>query len=283
MLKIASATINPAARGVLNTLQAKVNSKSTYSEQVTYAKKQWDSKTSSQVKRAAFKHIRETLSALCIGPVRCAYCEDSLAEQIEHIRPKDFFPDICFDFDNYLYACGPCNRPKSNRYGRVVGNEVEEDVRRRNDPVLPPPTGPTALIDPRFEDPLSFFDLDLGGTMPDGTPVDATFQIFTRDGISLADAARSEFTIDVLKLNRDVLCEARRNAFGGFRSRLRDYVQQKLGGAPEIALARLRDDLMYTPHLTVFFEMRRQRQYHPDLDVLFEDAPEALNWPLTPL
>ena len=128
---------------------------------------------------------------MCIGPIRCAYCEDSLAEQIEHIRPKDFFPGICFDFDNYLYACGPCNRPKSNRYGTVVGNVVEEVIRRRGDAVVPPPAGPTALIDPRFEDPLDFFDLDMGGTAPDGTVIAPTFQILTRDDIVPNAAARA--------------------------------------------------------------------------------------------
>jgi hypothetical protein len=33
-----------------------------------------------------------------------------------------------------------------------------------------------------------------------------------------------------------------------------------------------------TPHLTVFVEMQRQRNWLPDIDELFRLAPEAAEW-----
>ena len=44
------------------------------------------------------------------------YCEDSVGDEVEHHRPKNLYPDHTFLWDNYLYACGPCNGPKNNRF-----------------------------------------------------------------------------------------------------------------------------------------------------------------------
>lgn len=36
-----------------------------------------------------FADVRRVLDEMCSGPRRCGYCEDSCADEIEHIRPKD--------------------------------------------------------------------------------------------------------------------------------------------------------------------------------------------------
>ena len=184
------------------------------------AKSEWDTKLSSNTKKVAFKTVRETLAKMCVGSVRCAYCEDSLADEVEHIRPKNLFPEYTFVWDNYLFACGPCNGPKSNRYGVVNGTVVEEFIRNRNDDVVPPGAGVSGLIDPRTEDPFAFLEMDLGGVTPDGTRIEGTFEILPLDGLLGADFARAEFTINVLGLNREVIRAARKNAFGGFWARI---------------------------------------------------------------
>ncbi|MFK3690808.1 hypothetical protein ACI2J4_11045 [Agrobacterium tumefaciens] len=281
MLQIAERDLPATASGVLARLQTLVDAGPGYPDRVALAKKQWDDKTGTNAKAAAFQSVRSTLDKMCVGPRRCAYCEDSLADEIEHILPKDLFPQNAFRWSNYLYACGPCNGPKSNRYGVVNGHAVSEFKRKKGESIVPPPAGPTGCIDPRQEDPTLYLELDLGGTTPDGTVLEGTFNFLGIDTLGPADLARAEFTIDVLTLNREIMRVARKSAYTGFRARLREYVEEKESGAGAKKLTELRDGVLDDRHLTVFSEMRRQRQFLPDIRSLFERAPEAIDWPVT--
>ena len=278
MLAVGQRVLPATAAAVLADLQAVVNAGADYSARVGAAKVQWDQKGSTQAKAAAFRIIRATLAEMCVGPVRCAYCEDSLADEVEHILPKTLFPERTFDWHNYLYACGPCNGPKSNRYGVLTGVEIVEVVQRRGVPVVPPPPGVSGFIDPRTEDPLLFFELDMGGVTPRGDLIEGTFELLPASGLPDAVAARAKFTSNVLGLNREVIRVARANAFGGFRTRLREYAECKEAGDLAADLARRERDLLSTPHLTVFAEMQRQRALLPEINDLFKRVPEALAW-----
>lgn len=280
MLAIGQRTLTVATTTILAELQAVVDAFVDYPARVKAAKAQWDQKGSTHVKAATFRTIRATLAEMCVGPVRCAYCEDSLANEVEHILPKTLFPERTFDWQNYLYACGPCNGPKSNRFGVLRGTKIVEFVRRRGSPVVPPPTGISGLIDPRTEDPLLFFELEMGGVTRSGDLIEGTFELLPVDGLSPALLARAQFTIDVLGLNREVIRVARANAFGGFRARLHEYAKHKDEGVLAVNLARRKRDLLSTPHLTVFAEMQRQRALHPEINRLFERIPEAVTWAL---
>lgn len=282
MLFIPNKNIAAETQYILNVLQQGVDASGDYPEKVATAKELWQSKTSSRAKSDAFKNIRATLASMCVGEVRCAYCEDSLADEVEHIQPKSLFPEATFSWVNYLYSCGPCNGPKGNRYGTLDGTNVVEFVRKRSDPILPPPAGASALVNPRLEDPLDFFELDLGGTTPTGAQVQGTFVIMPADAANEEMKARAVFTIDVLGLNREVIRLARKNAYGGYRARLIEYVKKKEEMADEAELEALREDILMTPHLTVFAEMRRQRDWLPELAALFDAAPEINAWRLTP-
>lgn len=283
MLKIVEKPLSPSTSAILQSLQALIDAEPDYDSKVKAAKRGWDTKTSTKAKAEAFRDVRQTLASMCVGPVRCAYCEDSLADEVEHIRPKNFFPELVFAWDNYLFACGPCNAPKGSRYGIVVNGSVVEVIRAPRDPITPPPPGVAALIDPRTEDPLDFLELDLGGTTPDGIELRSTFDFLPRDTATAEAQARAAFSIDVLGLNREVMRVARENAFSGFRARLREYAGEKERGASAERLGEFRDNLLSTPHLTVFAEMRRQKPYLPDIKELFAIAPEAETWPLFPL
>ena len=63
------------------------------------------------------------------------YCEDSVADEVEHFRPKDLYPDVVFAWRNYLYACGQCNGGKNNRFSivraghRRIGGRYETAAR----------------------------------------------------------------------------------------------------------------------------------------------------------
>jgi uncharacterized protein (TIGR02646 family) len=207
------------------------------------------------------------------GLKRCAYCEDSVADEVEHIRPKDLYPEAVFTWSNYLYACGPCNGPKNNGFaivetvdGRVVATSV---ARKRTDPVIPPRAGPAALIDPRREDPLAHLILDLQDTL-----------LFRPVGANGSESrARAEYTVQLLNLNGRVnLPKARRAHYRAYRALLREYVAEKQGGAPAARLRELKSAIRDLPHRSVWAEMQRQEAFVPDLHALFGAAPEALDW-----
>ena len=101
--------------------------------------------------------------------------------------------------------------------------------------------------------------------------------VLARDGLPDIDRERTDFTIETLKLNRDVLLQARATAFGSYRARLHEYVSMReIANAEE--MDRLVDSLQAMPHATVWAEMKRQRSFVPDIDELFSRAPEALGW-----
>lgn len=282
MLRIKDKELDSPSAAVLSKLQEQVDGAADYPSQVLAAKLAWDSKTGTKAKAAAFNSIRTTLGTMCIGSVRCAYCEDSAADEVEHILPKNLFPQHTFEWSNYLFACGPCNGPKSNRYGTVDGDAVNEFIRGKSDPVVPPPVGQSGFIDPRTEDPFNFFEMDLGGRTPQGIVLVGTFEMLPREDLSGADYARADFTIKVLGLNREVIRFARENAFGGFRARMAEYVQKKEEGAGPDDLKILRRGILTTPHLSVFEEMRRQRDRLPEVANLVQCAPEILEWDILP-
>ena len=191
--------------------------------------------------------------------------------QVEHIRPKNHYPDQVFVWENFLYACQPCNGPKSAQVTIIrEADGVEEVIRRGR--VDAPPEGRQLLIDPRAEDPRAFFELDVNGTG----------HFLIREGLSGVDHRRAKYTLKVLRLNkRAVLTRMRKQAYGNYRARLREYVEVKR--RPRIAdkktrLETLRDALLGLNHPTVWVEMVQQHQEIDELRRLFELAPEALGW-----
>ncbi len=208
---------------------------------------------------------------MCAGARRCGYCEDSAADEVEHIRPKDLYPELVFAWHNYLYACGHCNRPKNNRFAVFPrGARKPIEVRRRpGAPLEPPRQGTPALIDPRHEDPMAFLMLDLR----------ETFFFIPIASKGSKDHARAEYTLDILRLNaRELLLVARAEAFTGYRARLSEYVSLREQGAAPSALARRTQSIQRAAHPTVWKEMQRQHRQHPELRDLFRRAPEALDW-----
>jgi len=106
----------------------------------------------------------------------------------------------------------------------------------------------------------------------------ATFQFGYLPGLNERLRQRAEYTCTVLGLNREVLVEARRDAFGSYRARLRKYITLRdTTGDPE-PLKLLIHAIQRAPHPTVWSEMMRQRQWLTELKPLFEQAPEALLW-----
>ena len=205
---------------------------------------------------------------MCSGARRCGYCEDSVGDEVEHIKPKDLYPEDVFVWENYLLACGPCNRGKNNNFAVIRNRELLNVTRGRNAPIRKPVHGLPAPINPREEDPLEILDLEI---------VD-TFLFLPRDDLSDVEELRAEYSIEILQLNRDILLEARREAYGSYRARLSEYRSTRDNGAGEPELRSLREAITASAHPTVWREMQRQQSVIGELQPLFLDVPEALTW-----
>lgn len=251
----------------LATLQETVNEAGNYATRTEAAKTKWGN---AKKDVAPFVEIKEALVAMCSGHRRCAYCEDSVADEIEHFRPKDLYPEAVFVWENYLYSCGPCNGPKNNKFAVIeAGDDDATDVTRaRGETIVEPPTGEPALLDPRVDDPLDYLVLDI---------VD-TFTFRPRPRISARKRARAEYTIELLRLNeRSYLLEGRRTSYEALVCALQ--VASAARNADALAdIQRPARVVAGTPHRCVWEEMKRQRAKLDELVPLFEAVPEAADW-----
>lgn len=266
MLQLKNKPLTPEAAFLLQQYQQQVDAKATFAERVAEGKRlfaQHNKKTN-----AAFKVVRGNLAGMSGGTMRCNYCEDSNANQVEHIYPKNYYPEKCFDWENYCYACGPCNQPKSDKFA-VFENDTNEEVNLKElQEDTPPPDGQVLLLDPRAEDPLKCLFLDTKDTFK-----------FVPYQEGEKDIRRAEYTIEVLGLNsRSHLVRARKVAFDNFKARLFEYVHKKEAGERPEVLQPLVDSLRSEHHQTVWHEMIRQRALHPEVDDLLNRAEEALKW-----
>lgn len=215
---------------------------------------------------------------MCSGARRCAYCEDSVADEVEHIYPKDLFPEKVFLWENYLYACGNCNGPKNNQF--AVYCTDNRALQRVNPPHWPkntqPPAGTAVIINPREEDPMQYALLDLVGT----------FQFVAVPDSGTIEHERFQYTFEeVLRLNeREFLRQAREEAYGDYKARLLEYNRQKENHADPTHLDKLIAGIQKKGHPTVWREMQRWYshgwllQTDAELHHLFEANPEALGW-----
>lgn len=262
MIQITSVPLPKLVSEHLIAKQTLIDDEADYAAQVAKGKALWKSKSVKQ-----FNIVRSKLEKMCVGKRRCNYCEDSAADEVEHIAPKDLFPDKVFRWSNYLFACGPCNGPKNNKFAVFDANDgIVNITRGRKEPVVPPQRGEHVFINPRNEDPLEFMLLELN-----------TCLFVAKPGLSDRHRKRAEYTISTLTLNaRDYLVKARKEAYGTYRDSLELYVQKKEEGASQTELARRREELNSRQHPTVWYEMKRLNQHYPTLRKLFEAAPELL-------
>lgn len=263
MIHIEARLLPDGTSHALAKLQADVNSVLSFAERVAEARRQFQ-----RINRngnTVFDVVKQTLTAMCSGACRCMYCEDSAASEIEHFRPKVFYPDLVFVWLNYLYSCGPCNRGKQSHFRLLTEGDVLVDlVRLDGKELIEPVAGTPVLLDPRSDDPPLFLSLDL-----------QTFRFVPRDGIGTIAVARAEYTIQRLRLNdREILPATRKEAFDAYRARLFEYGRTQ----DESRRAALRAAIRRCGHPTVWLEMKRQEHLYPELGSLFVAAPEAREW-----
>jgi uncharacterized protein (TIGR02646 family) len=271
MILLRDMSLADAAAAGLRALQAEVDAKGDYAARVIEGKRLFELRN--RPGNPIFDEVKRALQQMCSGARRCAYCEDSAADEVEHVRPKHLYPQVIFAWSNYIYACGPCDGPKGSHFAVFVNAdraaEPVEIARKLTDPVVPPLDGEPALIDPRAEDATTFMILDLRETYwftplaPKGT----------------RDHERAKYTIKTLRLNiRDELSQARRQAYRDYVGRIRHYQHERDRHVPAERLLELRRDVQHRQHPTVWREMQRQRERLPELRELFADVPEAATW-----
>ena len=269
MIRLPDVALAAEAVAKLAEYQSEVDAQPTYEERVAEAKRLFGLRN----KRGndVFDAVKDALARMCSGARRCVYCEDSLADEVEHVRPKDLYPDVVFAWANYVYACGPCNGPKGSHFAvfPVGAGKPVVVSRKAKAPVVPPADGEPALIDPRTEDATTLLLLDLRETY--------RFTPIAKKGTRAYERAR--YTIDTLHLNdRDALTRARRAAYVDYVNFVRRYERDRDAQSSAAHLAWLASELRQRQHPTVWREMQRQRERIPELRELFAAVPEAASW-----
>lgn len=266
MQRLPNLRLPATAAAKLAEYQAEIDGLATFAERVEVGKRLFRSRNNNA--NVTFNAVKSVLTKMCSGARRCVYCEDSAADEVEHIYPKHFYPDRVFVWENYVYACGPCNGPKASSFAVFIANAGSKiELTRSADP-SPPPTGVPGLIDPRIEDATELLALDLR----------ETFYFVERAMRGTLEYERASYTIEILGLNkREYLRLARRAAYRDYRAHLAQYREVRSCGN-EAEMQRLAHEIQTRQHPTVWTEMKRQQANLPDLAQLFADSPEALTW-----
>ena len=157
----------------------KVNKKSEPEEFTKYKKKNkvinWKDFTSeSEIKKLLKEALLEEQENSC-----CPYCEIEINlndSQIEHIKPKDKFPELLIDYNNLIACC-----LESKRCGNSKANKWDE-----------------LFINPVIENPEDYFEYDI--KTGEITPI---FKEGNR-------YEKAKYTIDLLNLNDNRLCGIRK-------------------------------------------------------------------------
>jgi hypothetical protein len=269
MILLPDIALTGAAAAGLRALQAEVDAAGSYANRVAEGKHLFDLRNTRG--SAIFDEVKRVLDRMCSGARRCAYCEDSAADEVEHVWPKDLYPHVVFAWSNYVYACGPCNGPKGSHFAVFVAGAVAptEVARKPKAPIVPPLDGDPVLIDPRVEDATKLMFLDL----------QETYFFMPLAAKGTRDYVRADYTIRTLRLNiRDELPRARRHAYLDYVALVRHYQRERDAKTSDARLIELREAVRRRQHPTVWREMQRQREKLPELRALFAEVPEAVAW-----
>ena len=176
----------------------KINKKSEPAEFTKYKSKNkiinWDS-FNAEIKQVLKQYLLEEQENSC-----CPYCEMEINlndSQIEHIKPKDKFPKLLADHDNLVACC-----LESKRCGNSKANKWDE-----------------LFINPVIENPEDYFEYDI--KTGEITPI---FKEGNR-------YEKAKYTIDLLNLNDNRLCNIRRKYILEF-SNYTKYNKNSLGDYP---------------------------------------------------
>ena len=138
----------------------------------------------------------------------CMYCDAGEASDVEHFKPKGSFPELAFEWGNYLWVCGVCNSTyKGVRFPPVT--ELGEPI-----------------LHPYHDNVWDHFYIDEFGHLN---------EILDSQGNKLP---RAVSTLDVLRLDREALNVRRHDRLRQLRDAINDSLARFQSG--EIDVGRLR-------------------------------------------
>jgi hypothetical protein len=266
MIKVEGTDLPEATLDSLKAWQAEVDAAGDHAARVKAAEGEFSRRRA----QAPFRPVIAALKAMCSGAERCMYCEDGCGDEVEHHHPKAFYPGLVFAWENFLFACARCNRRKSTRFPLFSPSPPTVlPLSGRTLSGLAPPPGASVLLDPRKDDPLAYFRLDLRDTFrfrevaPKGTP----------------DRLRAEWTLSVLGLNeRDELLKLRRVIYESHLSHLHRAAAARRDPERSHEIAKIRGAVRGLSCGVVWLEMKRQQGVIAEVGAAFRDCPEAASW-----
>src|SRR5690242_3748190 len=103
MLMYRSGPLSTRTEIWLKKRQDSVDKEPTHVRRCVAARKLFASKHSK-----AFVEVRTRLASMSPSGRACFYCERDRYRDIDHIRPIRHYPESCFVWQNYVYACAIC-------------------------------------------------------------------------------------------------------------------------------------------------------------------------------
>lgn len=264
MLPFVLEALSDSAMAGLKVQQEKVDAEETALAKYEKATTLFKSKSPA----AAFREVKMKLAEASPSGDACYYCERDRYRDIEHVKPKRHYPEVTFDWFNYVYACAICNQDaKSDTYAVFTTGTNYVEFNRQWPQTDPLPQGDPVLVDPRSENPLEFMqlDFDTGGL------------------VSISEdpriVVRGNYTRDMFGLDAADLTRIRRNFVKFYLLRCRELIKAQEDGDDFRAKLILKD-ILEMEHPTVIVELRRQADSYTELRELFDRLPpEVGSWP----
>lgn len=91
----------------------------------TKLKPNWEEFSKTVIKKETISMLEDMYKGCC------CYCESKIKStsypEIEHFKPKTFYPELCFDYTNLHYSCKRCNLAKGSHYDDNIISPSEEN------------------------------------------------------------------------------------------------------------------------------------------------------------
>lgn len=159
----------------------KVNKKNAPQEFISYIRKENPKNWNDLNDNVTIKHSLRTFMLEEEQHFYCPYCEAIIENEesgrIEHIKPKDLFPNLIFDYSNLITSCNSsfsCDQYKGNTWSNL-------------------------FIDPTQSDPEYYFEYNAFG------------KIIPNSQLNSSDKDKANKTIEILNLNHKTLTRSRRS------------------------------------------------------------------------
>ncbi len=214
-VQIDESVLKPRTRNTLASNQKMLDNVplAEWDRKVFLADKKWSKRP-----KAAFADVFKNLLEASPGKRFCCYCQHDRAKEVEHIFNKKLFPERTFIFSNYVLTCHYCNGKKQDAFAVFKVDDPDAvTIFPKAGPKTIPESTSNVFIDPRNEDPMDFFVLNLSTGYLE-IPFDEASKEYKK----------AQYTLDLLELNIDrELPDLRKSAVQDYISDLDKYIKAR--------------------------------------------------------